>query len=143
MYRCPCNTCEFQRRLLKLARNRDELGVQASTEAKRQICYALVRAGVVDFLTQVLNAILTTGGTAFTTMSLAESKGHLVRFLAIQQVTRLRNSTIANIGMCREAKGPECFSSRHAQSRGYGMDIPVVLLGVRRCLSRSKYPVCK
>ncbi|KAL8274091.1 hypothetical protein Esti_001933 [Eimeria stiedai] len=57
--RCPCSSCEFQRRLLKLLRCRDELGVQASTEAKRQICFALVRANVTDFLDQALRATIT------------------------------------------------------------------------------------
>ncbi|KAL8432438.1 hypothetical protein Efla_000215 [Eimeria flavescens] len=58
-FRCPCSSCEFQRRLLKLLRNRDELGVQTSAEAKRQICFSLVRAGVTDFLIQAAEAAKT------------------------------------------------------------------------------------
>ncbi|KAL8430323.1 hypothetical protein ACSSS7_005991 [Eimeria intestinalis] len=54
--RCPCSSCEFHRRLLKLLRCRDELGVQSSTEAKRQICFSLVRANVTGFLDQALRA---------------------------------------------------------------------------------------
>ncbi|OEH76756.1 hypothetical protein cyc_07272 [Cyclospora cayetanensis] len=62
--RCPCSTCEFHRRLLKLSRNRDELGVQGASEAKRQVCYALVRGGVGHFLEQALNAARTAAGNA-------------------------------------------------------------------------------
>ncbi|XP_026190914.1 uncharacterized protein LOC34623268 [Cyclospora cayetanensis] len=64
LLRCPCSTCEFHRRLLKLSRNRDELGVQGASEAKRQVCYALVRGGVGHFLEQALNAARTAAGNA-------------------------------------------------------------------------------
>ncbi|EPR60109.1 hypothetical protein TGGT1_237170 [Toxoplasma gondii GT1] len=51
--RCPCSPCELQRRLLKISRNRDEIGVVQAAKDKKQICVSLVRGGGPGLLRQI------------------------------------------------------------------------------------------
>ncbi|CBZ54676.1 conserved hypothetical protein [Neospora caninum Liverpool] len=55
--RCPCSLCELQRRLLKISRNRDEIGVVQAAKDKKQICVSLVRGGAPGLLRQVFRTV--------------------------------------------------------------------------------------
>ncbi|PHJ22457.1 hypothetical protein CSUI_003692 [Cystoisospora suis] len=55
--RCPCTPCELQRRLIKISRNRDEIGVLQAAQDKKQICYSLVRGGMPILLAKLFRAV--------------------------------------------------------------------------------------
>ncbi|PFH37165.1 hypothetical protein BESB_036230 [Besnoitia besnoiti] len=55
--RCPCSPCELQRRLLKISRNRDEIGVVQAAKDKKQICMSLVRGGGPGILREIFRTV--------------------------------------------------------------------------------------
>eukprot|EP01069_Polyplicarium_translucidae_P003989 Polyplicarium_translucidae@DN2465_c0_g1_i2.p1 len=52
--RCACQCCEFRRRLIKLARERDECGVPGTADAMRTVCDSIRDAGLADIISNVL-----------------------------------------------------------------------------------------
>jgi hypothetical protein len=56
--RCPCTQCEFLRRIQRAARERDELGVTKAAEARKQLCFILIKADIMRLLVKLLSKMV-------------------------------------------------------------------------------------